>query len=172
MLSGWRDGRRRCAPGPDCSAPALRYPDRTQVVRDAGFEGRIGEVVALVGATDARKSTLACLLAGSSSRKTGRCVSTASIRARCVDCLRARSRSCSTRRSRSTTPRYPDGTQALRDASLEGRICGGGRRARAREALEGVPRHRARLPGPARSALRAGTSSTSGARPGPFPPNA
>lgn len=41
-----------------------RYPDGTAAVRDASFEGRVGEIVALVGATGAGKSTLAYLVAG------------------------------------------------------------------------------------------------------------
>jgi len=41
-----------------------RYPDGTEAVRDASLEGRVGEVVALVGATGAGKSTLAYLVAG------------------------------------------------------------------------------------------------------------
>ncbi|MYD96344.1 MAG: ABC transporter ATP-binding protein [Gammaproteobacteria bacterium] len=41
-----------------------RYPDGTEAVRDASFEGRVGEIVALVGATGAGKSTLAYLVAG------------------------------------------------------------------------------------------------------------
>ena len=40
------------------------YPDGTQAVSNASLEGRVGEVVALVGATGAGKSTLAYLLAG------------------------------------------------------------------------------------------------------------
>ena len=43
---------------------SYRYPDGTEAVRDASLEGRVGEVVALVGATGAGKSTLAYLLAG------------------------------------------------------------------------------------------------------------
>ncbi|MCY4129324.1 MAG: ABC transporter ATP-binding protein [Gammaproteobacteria bacterium] len=43
---------------------SYRYPDGTQAVREASLEGRVGEVVALVGATGAGKSTLAYLLAG------------------------------------------------------------------------------------------------------------
>ena len=43
---------------------SYRYPDGTQAVRDASVEGRVGEIVALVGATGAGKSTLAYLLAG------------------------------------------------------------------------------------------------------------
>lgn len=42
----------------------FRYPDGTEAVRDVSFEGRVGEVVALVGATGAGKSTLAYLVAG------------------------------------------------------------------------------------------------------------
>lgn len=42
----------------------FRYPDGTQAVRDVNIEGRVGEVVALVGATGAGKSTLAYLIAG------------------------------------------------------------------------------------------------------------
>ena len=42
----------------------FRYPDGTEAVRDVSFDGRVGEVVALVGATGAGKSTLAYLVAG------------------------------------------------------------------------------------------------------------
>ena len=42
----------------------FRYTDGTEAVRDVSFEGRVGEVVALVGATGAGKSTLAYLVAG------------------------------------------------------------------------------------------------------------
>ncbi|MCE2461011.1 MAG: ABC transporter ATP-binding protein, partial [Pseudomonadales bacterium] len=42
----------------------FRYPDGAEAVRDASIEGRVGEVVALVGATGAGKSTLAYLVAG------------------------------------------------------------------------------------------------------------
>ena len=42
----------------------FRYPDGTEAVRDASIEGRVGEMVALVGATGAGKSTLAYLVAG------------------------------------------------------------------------------------------------------------
>ena len=42
----------------------FRYPDGTEAVGDVSFEGRVGEVVALVGATGAGKSTLAYLVAG------------------------------------------------------------------------------------------------------------
>ena len=41
-----------------------RYPDGTPAVTDASLEGRVGEVLALVGATGAGKSTLAYLVAG------------------------------------------------------------------------------------------------------------
>ena len=42
----------------------FRYPDGTEAVRDSSLEGRVGEVVALVGPTGAGKSTLAYLIAG------------------------------------------------------------------------------------------------------------
>lgn len=42
----------------------FRYPDGTEAVRDVTLDGRVGEVVALVGATGAGKSTLAYLVAG------------------------------------------------------------------------------------------------------------
>ena len=42
----------------------FRYPDGTAAVRDSSLEGRVGEVVALVGPTGAGKSTLAYLIAG------------------------------------------------------------------------------------------------------------
>ena len=43
---------------------SYRYPDGTEAVRDVDIEGGVGEVVALVGATGAGKSTLAYLVAG------------------------------------------------------------------------------------------------------------
>ena len=68
---------------------SYRYPDGTQAVRDASLEGRIGEIVALVGATGAGKSTLAYLLAGFVQPQTG-AVRFDGIDARTlsVDCLR------------------------------------------------------------------------------------
>ena len=42
----------------------FRYPDGTDALRVVDLEGRVGEVVALVGATGAGKSTLAYLVAG------------------------------------------------------------------------------------------------------------
>ena len=43
---------------------SFRYPDGTEALRDVSLEGHVGEVVALVGATGAGKSTLAYLIAG------------------------------------------------------------------------------------------------------------
>ena len=69
---------------------SYRYPDGTEAVRDASLEGRVGEVVALVGATGAGKSTLAYLLAGFVQPRQG-AVRFDGIDARTlsVDCLRA-----------------------------------------------------------------------------------
>ena len=69
---------------------SYRYPDGTEAVRDASLEGRVGEVVALVGATGAGKSTLAYLLAGFVQPQQGT-VRFDGIDARTlsVDCLRA-----------------------------------------------------------------------------------
>ena len=50
---------------------SYHYPDGTQAVREVSLEGRVGEVVALVGATGAGKSTLAYLLAGFVQSQTG-----------------------------------------------------------------------------------------------------
>ena len=43
---------------------SFRYPDGTEALRDVSLEGRVGQVVALVGATGAGKSTLGYLIAG------------------------------------------------------------------------------------------------------------
>ena len=43
---------------------SFRYPDGTEALREVSLEGHVGEVVALVGATGAGKSTLAYLIAG------------------------------------------------------------------------------------------------------------
>lgn len=42
----------------------FRYPDGAEAIRDVSIDSRVGEVVALVGATGAGKSTLAYLVAG------------------------------------------------------------------------------------------------------------
>ncbi len=54
----------RICRGIEVDNASYRYPDGTQAVREASFEGRIGEVVAMAGVTGAGKSTLAYLLAG------------------------------------------------------------------------------------------------------------
>ena len=43
---------------------SFRYPDGTEALRGVSLEGRVGQVVALVGATGAGKSTLGYLIAG------------------------------------------------------------------------------------------------------------
>ena len=43
---------------------SYRYPDGTQALTDVSLEGRVGEIVALVGPTGAGKTTLAYLLPG------------------------------------------------------------------------------------------------------------
>ena len=69
---------------------SYRYPDGTEAVRDASLEGRVGEVVALVGATGAGKSTLAYLLAGFVQPQTGAVLFDGiDARTLSVDCLRA-----------------------------------------------------------------------------------
>ena len=68
---------------------SYRYPDGTQAVKEASLEGRIGEVVALVGATGAGKSTLAYLLAGFVQPQKGAVYfDGADARTLSVDCLR------------------------------------------------------------------------------------
>ena len=69
---------------------SYRYPDGTQAVREASLDGRIGEVVALVGATGAGKSTLAYLLAGFVHPQAGAVrLDGVDVRTLSVDCLRA-----------------------------------------------------------------------------------
>ncbi|MCY3813832.1 MAG: ABC transporter ATP-binding protein [Gammaproteobacteria bacterium] len=69
---------------------SYRYPDGTQAVREASLDGRIGEVVALVGATGAGKSTLAYLLAGFVQPQAGSVrYDGVDVRSLSVDCLRA-----------------------------------------------------------------------------------
>ena len=69
---------------------SYRYPDGTQAVREASLDGRIGEVVALVGATGAGKSTLAYLLAGFVHPQAGSVrFDGVDARTLSVDCLRA-----------------------------------------------------------------------------------
>ena len=69
---------------------SYRYPDGTQAVRDASLEARVGEVVALVGATGAGKSTLAYLLAGFVHPQAGSVrFDGVDARTLTVDCLRA-----------------------------------------------------------------------------------
>ena len=69
---------------------SYRYPDGTQAVREASLHGRIGEVVALVGATGAGKSTLAYLLAGFVHPQAGSVrFDGVDARTLSVDCLRA-----------------------------------------------------------------------------------
>lgn len=69
---------------------SYRYPDGTQAVVDASLDGRIGEVVALVGATGAGKSTLAYLLAGFVQPQAGSVrFDGVDVRGLSVDCLRA-----------------------------------------------------------------------------------
>ena len=69
---------------------SYRYPDGTQAVREATLDGRIGEVVALVGATGAGKSTLAYLLAGFVHPQAGSVrFDGVDARTLSVDCLRA-----------------------------------------------------------------------------------
>ena len=68
---------------------SYRYPDGTQAVVDASLDGRIGEVVALVGATGAGKSTLAYLLAGFVQPQAGSVrFDGVDVRSLNVDCLR------------------------------------------------------------------------------------
>lgn len=69
---------------------SYRYPDGTQAVHEASLEGQIGEVVALVGATGAGKSTLAYLLAGFVHPQAGSVrFDGVDARTLSVDCLRA-----------------------------------------------------------------------------------
>ncbi|MEE9281032.1 MAG: ABC transporter ATP-binding protein [Myxococcota bacterium] len=49
------------------------YPDGTRALRDIEFEGRLGEMIALVGPTGAGKSTLAYLIPGLLAPTAGRC---------------------------------------------------------------------------------------------------
>ena len=66
------------------------YPDGTQAVYEASIEGRVGEVIALVGATGAGKSTLAYLLAGFVHPKAGSVrFDGVDTRTLSVDCLRS-----------------------------------------------------------------------------------
>ena len=80
----------RVRQGVEVDNASYRYPDGTQAVVEASLEGRVGEVVALVGATGAGKSTLAYLLAGFVQPQAGSVrfdgVDARTLR---VDCLRA-----------------------------------------------------------------------------------
>ena len=76
--------------GVEVDSVSYRYPDGTQAVREASLDGRIGEVVALVGATGAGKSTLAYLLAGFVQPQAGSVrFDGVDVRSLSVDCLRA-----------------------------------------------------------------------------------
>ncbi len=61
----------RVSRGIEVDHVSYRYPDGAEAVREVSLEGRVGEVVALVGATGAGKSTLAYLLAGFVQPQTG-----------------------------------------------------------------------------------------------------
>ena len=75
--------------GVEVDSVSYRYPDGTQAVREASLDGRVGEVVALVGATGAGKSTLAYLLAGFVQPQTGSVrFDGVDARSLSVDCLR------------------------------------------------------------------------------------
>lgn len=85
-----RDAIERVRSGIEVDQVDYRYPDGTQAVREASLEGRIGEVVALVGATGAGKSTLAYLLAGFVHPQAGSVrFDGVDARTLSVDCLRA-----------------------------------------------------------------------------------
>ena len=69
---------------------SYRYPDGTLALRDVSFEGRVGETVALAGATGAGKSTLAYLVAGFMPPTAGTVsFDGVDVRQLDVDCLRA-----------------------------------------------------------------------------------
>ena len=85
-----QDAIERLRHGVEIDNVSYRYPDGTQAVREASLDGRIGEVVALVGATGAGKSTLAYLLAGFVHPQAGSVrFDGVDARTLSVDCLRA-----------------------------------------------------------------------------------
>ncbi len=84
------DAIERLRQGVDVHHVSYRYPDGTQAVVEASLEGRLGEVVALAGATGAGKSTLAYLLAGFVHPQAGSVrFDGVDARTLSVDCLRA-----------------------------------------------------------------------------------
>ena len=83
------DAIERLGRGVEVDNVSYCYPDGTQAVVDASLDGRIGEVVALVGATGAGKSTLAYLLAGFVQPQAGSVrFDGVDVRSLNVDCLR------------------------------------------------------------------------------------
>ncbi len=85
-----QDAIDRLRRGVEIDNVSYRYPDGTQAVHEASLEGQIGEVVALVGATGAGKSTLAYLLAGFVHPQAGSVrFDGVDARTLSVDCLRA-----------------------------------------------------------------------------------
>ncbi|MCY3857677.1 MAG: ABC transporter ATP-binding protein [Gammaproteobacteria bacterium] len=84
------DAIERLRRGIELDSVSYRYPDGTHAVREVNLEGKVGEVIAFVGATGAGKSTLAYLLAGFVHPQTGSVrFDDVDTRRMSVDCLRA-----------------------------------------------------------------------------------